>query len=46
VVGLLGSVQWDLPAAPSILVTLTLMLAIQGAALGLLRSRHASGSAA
>jgi len=40
VVGLLASVGWDLPAAPSILVTLTLMLAMQGAALGLWRSRR------
>jgi zinc/manganese transport system permease protein len=38
VLGLLGSVQWDMPAAPSILVTLTLMLVIQGAVLGVLRS--------
>jgi len=30
VVGLLGSVQMDLPAAPSVLVTLTAMLALQG----------------
>jgi zinc/manganese transport system permease protein len=35
--GLLASVRWDLPAAPSILVTLTLMLALQGAALAALR---------
>jgi zinc/manganese transport system permease protein len=37
IAGLLGSVRWDLPAAPSILVTLTLMLALQGVVLGLLR---------
>jgi len=30
VVGLLGSVTWDMPAAPSILVTLTAMLALHG----------------
>src|SRR6185503_13026750 len=28
VLGLLGSVQWDLPAAPSILVALTVMLLV------------------
>jgi zinc/manganese transport system permease protein len=45
VLGLLGSVRWDLPAAPSILVTLTLMLALQGAVLGLWgRTRRASAS--
>lgn len=37
VVGLLGSVKFDLPAAPSILVTLTAMLVAHGALLGLLR---------
>lgn len=37
VVGLLASVRWDLPAAPSILVALTAMLVLQGTALGLLR---------
>jgi zinc/manganese transport system permease protein len=40
VLGLLGSVQWDLPAAPSILVTLTLMLVVQGALFGLWRARR------
>ena len=30
VLGLLGSVQWDLPAAPSILVTLTALLVVHG----------------
>jgi zinc/manganese transport system permease protein len=39
VVGLLASVAWDLPAAPSILVTLTVMLGIQGVVLGLWRAR-------
>ena len=37
VVGLLGSVQLDLPAAPAILVTLSAMLLVHGAALALLR---------
>ena len=37
VVGLLGSVQLDLPAAPSILVTLAVMLLAHGAVLGVLR---------
>jgi len=39
--GLLGSVQFDLPAAPSILVTLTVMLAALGAVLGLRRRGRA-----
>jgi zinc/manganese transport system permease protein len=39
VLGLVGSVELDLPAAPSILVTLTGMLAIQGLLTGLLRRR-------
>lgn len=30
VLGLIGSVQWDLPAAPSILVTLSVLLAVHG----------------
>jgi zinc/manganese transport system permease protein len=42
VVGLIASVAWDLPAAPSVLVTLTVMLALQGAVLGLWRSRRNS----
>jgi zinc/manganese transport system permease protein len=33
VLGLLGSVQWDLPAAPSILVTLTALLVVLAAAM-------------
>ncbi|MFN8589414.1 MAG: metal ABC transporter permease [Candidatus Eisenbacteria bacterium] len=37
VAGLLASVQWDLPAAPSILVTLTALLAVHGAVLGVMR---------
>jgi zinc/manganese transport system permease protein len=37
VLGLLGSVQFDMPAAPSILVTLTGLLVVMGAVLGLLR---------
>jgi len=37
VLGLLGSVQWDLPAAPSILVSLTLLLILMGATLSLIR---------
>jgi hypothetical protein len=36
--GLLGSVQLDLPAAPSILVSLTLLLALLGAVLALRRT--------
>jgi zinc/manganese transport system permease protein len=36
-IGLVGSVRWDLPAAPSILVALTAMLLAQGIALGLAR---------
>jgi ABC-type Mn2+/Zn2+ transport system permease subunit len=31
-IGIAGSVQWDLPAAPSILVALTLLLAAAGGA--------------
>lgn len=42
VVGLLGSVTWDFPAAPSILVTLAGMLVLHGMALALWRRmRHA-----
>jgi len=37
VVGLLASVQFDLPAAPAILVTLTGLLVVMGAGLALLR---------
>ena len=37
VLGLLASVEWDLPAAPSILVMLTVLLAVLGAVLGLVR---------
>jgi zinc/manganese transport system permease protein len=37
VVGLLGSVTWDFPAAPSILVTLAAMLLVHGAALSVWR---------
>jgi zinc/manganese transport system permease protein len=40
VVGLLGSVQWDLPAAPSILVTLAAMLVLHAGILGLVRMRR------
>ena len=35
--GLLASVQWDLPAAPAILVALASLLAVQGVVLGLTR---------
>lgn len=45
VLGLLGSVAWDLPAAPSILVTLTLMLLVLGGALALWRRGRARGAA-
>ena len=37
VLGLLGSVRWDLPAAPSILVTLTGLLLVHGVVFGMLR---------
>jgi zinc/manganese transport system permease protein len=37
VLGLLGSVRWDLPAAPSILVALTALLLVLGAAIGVAR---------
>lgn len=37
VLGLLVSVQWDLPAAPSILVTLSAMLVVHAAGIGLWR---------
>jgi len=43
VVGLLGSVTWDFPAAPSILVTLAAMLVLHGMVLALARRmRHAA----
>ncbi len=38
VLGLLGSVTWDLPAAPSILVTLTALLLLLGGVLAAVRS--------
>lgn len=41
VIGLLASVSLDLPAAPSILVTLTVLLVLQGAAHGLGLARAA-----
>ena len=37
VLGLLVSVRWDLPAAPSILVTLTALLVVHGVVLGIVR---------
>jgi zinc/manganese transport system permease protein len=40
VVGLLGSVRWDMPAAPSILVTLTGLLLVMGTVLGFARVRR------
>ena len=43
VVGLLGSVTLDLPAAPSILVTLTTMLLVHGAILSLARRAGTAG---
>jgi zinc/manganese transport system permease protein len=43
VLGLLISVQWDLPAAPSILVTLSAMLVVHGALLGVLRRGRPGG---
>ena len=42
VVGLLGSVRWDLPAAPSILVTLTGLLVVMGTVIGFARLRRPS----
>ena len=45
VLGLLGSVQFDMPAAPSILVTLTGLLVVLGAVLGVMRmGRNGSGA--
>ena len=44
-VGLLGSLQFDMPAAPSILVSLTLFLAVHGFVLGW-RRRVRSGASA
>lgn len=44
VLGLMVSVQADLPAAPSILVTLSLLLLLHGATFGMLR--HRRGTAA
>lgn len=40
-IGLLGSIQFDLPAAPTILVALTLLLFVLGAGLGLTRRQTA-----
>ena len=37
VAGLLGSVRWDMPAAPSILVALTALLVVHGAVLVIVR---------
>lgn len=37
VLGLLASVRWDMPAAPSILVTLTALLVVHGVVLGMWR---------
>jgi zinc/manganese transport system permease protein len=42
VLGLLGSVRWDLPAAPSILVTLTALLLVHGTLVVLLRRVRAA----
>ena len=44
VVGLVGSVTLDLPAAPSILVTLTLLLLVVGALLGWARRGRSAAS--
>ena len=43
VVGLLGAASWDFPAAPAILVTLTLMLMVHGALLVLWRRVRRGG---
>ncbi|NOT34168.1 MAG: metal ABC transporter permease [Candidatus Eisenbacteria bacterium] len=40
VLGLLASVQWDMPAAPSILVTLSFLLLVVGLSLGVVRRGH------
>ncbi|MEO5989091.1 MAG: metal ABC transporter permease [Candidatus Eisenbacteria bacterium] len=40
VVGLLGSVKFDMPATPSIMVTLTGLLLLHGMAVGAWRRRH------
>jgi zinc/manganese transport system permease protein len=41
--GLLASVQWDLPAAPSILVALTALLVVHGVALSVWRLSRKAG---
>jgi len=46
VLGLLVSVQWDLPAAPSILVTLSAMLVVHAGILSLWRRGRAGGAVA
>jgi zinc/manganese transport system permease protein len=43
VLGLLGSVRWDLPAAPSILAALTALLVVQTAALAAWRRARGGG---
>lgn len=43
--GLVASVQWDMPAAPSILVTLTVLLLVHGAVLGVMRRGRAAPAA-
>jgi zinc/manganese transport system permease protein len=40
VLGLVGSVRLDMPAAPSILVTLTILLIVMGAVAGLIRKQR------
>ncbi|MBK9473731.1 MAG: metal ABC transporter permease [bacterium] len=43
--GLLGSVRWDLPAAPSVLVALSGLLVVLGVGLRVVRGRgHAAGA--
>lgn len=46
VLGLLGSVQWDLPAAPSILVALTAMMVLLGALVAAARALRGKRGAA
>jgi zinc/manganese transport system permease protein len=45
VLGLLASVRWDLPAAPSILVTLTALLLVHGGILSAARGGRVRGGA-
>ena len=46
VAGLVGSVRWDLPAAPSVLAALSALLVAAGVAQAVIKGRHARGHAA